>query len=65
MSKYADLAAEIEQARKEHLDSFGGSPAETARKRSALEQLLRNDVFTIIEALRIAAVSNGDGATGA
>jgi hypothetical protein len=57
MSNYAALADEIERARNDHLNAFGGSPLDVAKKRAALEQLLRNDVFTIIEALRLAATS--------
>lgn len=55
MPDYAALADELDNARNEHLNSFGGSPVDVAKKRAALEQLLRNDVFTIIEALRSAA----------
>lgn len=55
MSDYAALADEIERARVHHVNSFGGQPKEVAKKRAALEQLLRDDVFTIIEALRLAA----------
>ena len=55
MSEYASLADEIERACNDHINSFGTSPKEISKKRSDLEKLLRNDVCTIIEALRLAA----------
>lgn len=57
MSDFAALADEIERARNDHLEAFGGSPAEVAKNRAALERLLREDVVTIIEALRVAAAA--------
>lgn len=56
MDDYAAIADEIARAREDHLNSFGSSPVDVAKKRAALERVLREDVFAIIQALRIAAV---------
>lgn len=55
MDDYAAIADEISRAREEHLNSFGSSPLEVAKRRAALERVLREDVFAIIQALRFAA----------
>jgi hypothetical protein len=63
VSNYAALADKIDQARTNHLNSFGGSPRVTSRKRADLEILLREEVATIIAALRLASQTDTGSVT--